>query len=77
MKSTEIGKMLKLRSEIHEKLGDVVVLTVSESDTGTPFQDAVTKLIKGQEELTSISFRLKKATAKRLALKLLKLSEEK
>jgi len=72
----KIGEMLKLSKEKSKDLGDVVVLKVSESSTKTPFKSADIVELTGDNILKSVSFRMKKATAKKLAMSLLKLIGE-
>jgi len=79
MENVQIGEMLELSKESDEKLGEIVVLRIEATEHKTPFDHMETKGKLAEPErkyLTKAGLRMKKETARKLALELLKLAEE-
>lgn len=79
MENVQIGEMLELSKESDEKFGEIVVLRIESTEHKTPFDHMDTEWEMddtGTKYLTKAGLRMKKETARKLALELLKLSEE-
>lgn len=70
--NVQVGEMIEISKEKTEKLGEVLVLKVSETKTGTPFTKVKYHYDGTQMELISTQIRISKKTARLLAAKLLK-----
>ncbi len=71
----QIGEMIELSEENNEKLGDILILKVEAPDNATPFKDVLLDFNGEQTALASVSVRLKRDTARKLAVELLNFLE--
>lgn len=71
MDYAQIGEMIELSKENDEKLGNILILKVFEVEGKTPFKDVQLDFNAEHTVLTSVGIRLKRDTARKLALELL------